>query len=71
MLFIRKRVSPDIAVAMATLLLYVTGAYAVLQAEPRYAVPFRGIEILLAAAGASYVHGILRQIKAQQGALPR
>jgi hypothetical protein len=40
-----------VGVACALLALYVTFVYSVLQSEPRYSIPFRGIEILLAAAG--------------------
>ena len=39
----------------AVLLLYVTAVYSVLQSEPRYAVPFRGAEIVMAALGAAWL----------------
>lgn len=43
------------AAACATLALFVTAVYSVLQAEPRYSVPFRDIEILLAVSGATWI----------------
>jgi 4-amino-4-deoxy-L-arabinose transferase-like glycosyltransferase len=43
----KTRTSPSQSAA-ALLLLFVTLVYSVLQAEPRYSVPFRGLEILLA-----------------------
>jgi len=36
--------------AAALLVLYATAVYSLLQAEPRYAIPYRGLEILLAAS---------------------
>jgi hypothetical protein len=39
------------AVGMATVLIVVTAIYAALQSEPRYSIPFRGPEIVLAALG--------------------
>jgi hypothetical protein len=43
--------SPDVIVAMVLLGLYATLIYSLLQAEPRYAIPFRGIEMALAIVG--------------------
>lgn len=42
---------PVILLAISLITLYVTAVYSLLQAEPRYAIPFRGIEILLACYG--------------------
>lgn len=43
--------------AMATMAIFVTVVYGVLQSEPRYSIPFRGVEIILACAGvASITH---------------
>jgi len=43
------------AIACACLALFVTLVYSVLQSEPRYSIPFRGIEMLLAAGGATWI----------------
>jgi 4-amino-4-deoxy-L-arabinose transferase-like glycosyltransferase len=43
----RQRNRPSVAAA-ALLLIFVTAVYTLLQAEPRYSVPFRGLEIMLA-----------------------
>lgn len=43
--------TPD-AIVIVSLIIYVTFVYSVLQAEPRYSIPFRGLEILAAAFGA-------------------
>lgn len=40
--------APPSLVVTALMLLFVTAIYSVLQAEPRYSIPFRGLEILLA-----------------------
>jgi hypothetical protein len=40
-----------IDVAMITLVMMVTAVYGVLQSEPRYSVPFRNVEIILAGMG--------------------
>jgi hypothetical protein len=41
-------------------LVYVTAVYALLQSEPRYAVPFRGAEIVVALLGMSWLSKVLR-----------
>ena len=46
--------------AMATMAIFVTIVYGVLQSEPRYSVPFRGIEIILACAGATAISRWIR-----------
>jgi len=43
----------------ALLLLYVTIVYGVLQSEPRYAVPFRGAEILMATLALAWMQASL------------
>src|SRR5574337_1308122 len=43
----RSQTPPDTAVS-ALMLVFVTLVYSVLQAEPRYSVPFRGLEIVVA-----------------------
>ena len=48
----KAQTSPERAAA-ALLLLFITLVYSALQAEPRYSVPFRGLEIVLAAYAAS------------------
>jgi hypothetical protein len=47
---VKFRDQSGVVVAMALLGLYATLIYTVFQAEPRYAIPFRGIEVALAAA---------------------
>ncbi|MGN6478650.1 hypothetical protein [Luteibacter sp.] len=46
-----RRPADPVESAMAAIVLAITVVYTVLQAEPRYAVPFRGPEIALAAIG--------------------
>lgn len=46
---------PRTPLLVAALLLYVTAVYGVLQSEPRYAVPFRGAEIVLATTAAAWL----------------
>jgi hypothetical protein len=48
----KAQTSPGPAAA-ALMLLFVTLIYSILQAEPRYSVPFRGLEIVLATYAAS------------------
>ena len=48
---LKPRSHPGIVVAAVLLGLYATLMYSLLQAEPRYAIPFRGIELALAMAG--------------------
>lgn len=48
------------ALACASMTVFVTFVYAVLQSEPRYSIPFRGMEILLAAWGTSWIVQMLR-----------
>lgn len=45
----RRSVPPEVR-AMAGLALFITLVYGALQSEPRYAIPFRGLEMLLGAA---------------------
>ncbi len=45
---LRKTSTGGMAAALALMALYSTLIYSVLQAEPRYAIPFRGVEIALA-----------------------
>jgi hypothetical protein len=44
-----RRGSPAVAMGLAVTAVWVTCVYGVLQSEPRYAIPFRGVEIALAA----------------------
>lgn len=60
----RRGLSPDLragdrAVAAAVLLLavYVTVVYSILQVDPRYSIPFRSFEMLLAMSGCSVLAG--------------
>jgi hypothetical protein len=48
---VARRSPAGIELGMAMLLLTITAVYTLLQAEPRYSVAFRGIEILLSATG--------------------
>lgn len=64
------RHAPIIALAVSLMALYVTGVYSLLQAEPRYAIPFRCIEMLLATYGLCHVSGWInkiRRVNASQG----
>jgi 4-amino-4-deoxy-L-arabinose transferase-like glycosyltransferase len=54
-LLLKRHGRPPVAVAMALLVLYVTAIYSLLQAEPRYAIPFRGAEVLLATWGLAQI----------------
>lgn len=45
----RMRATQGADLAIAALAIFVTATYSVFQSEPRYSIPFRGIEILLAA----------------------
>lgn len=47
-IFRRYQHAAPFASSVALLSLYVTTVYSILQSEPRYSIPFRGIEILLA-----------------------
>lgn len=51
--------TPRTVLLPTLLVLYVTAVYGVFQSEPRYAVPFRGAEFVLAAAAAAWVNGRL------------
>lgn len=48
--------------AAALLLVYVTLVHSVLQAEPRYAIPYRGFEILVASAGLYQTIRLIRRL---------
>jgi 4-amino-4-deoxy-L-arabinose transferase-like glycosyltransferase len=50
-----RRTAGTVELGMATMAVLVTIVYSVLQSEPRYSVPFRGVEIILACAGATAV----------------
>ncbi|QNK00379.1 ArnT family glycosyltransferase [Dyella telluris] len=47
--WMKGRQSPALPLAVTTLVAYVTLVYSLLQAEPRYSIPFRGMELLVAA----------------------
>lgn len=64
----RRRDGPIAPVAVALLLLYVTALHAVLQAEPRYSVPYRGFEMLAAAHALAAAWAFLRQRRAGSAA---
>ena len=46
--FLPRQATPLDRIAAALMLIFITLVYSVLQAEPRYSVPFRGLEIVLA-----------------------
>ena len=50
--WLRRRQAEPMVVVMLATTMFVTLVYALLQAEPRYSIPFRGIELLLATYGA-------------------
>ncbi|MGO4551597.1 hypothetical protein AB4059_10900 [Lysobacter sp. 2RAF19] len=53
------RGGPERVVAIA--LVYLTAVHVVLQAEPRYAIPYRSLEILMAVSAIAYLHRHLFQ----------
>ncbi|NII71611.1 4-amino-4-deoxy-L-arabinose transferase-like glycosyltransferase [Dyella sp. SG562] len=67
--WLRRRQAEPMAIVMAATAMFVTAVYSVLQAEPRYSIPFRGIELLLAAYGAWQLVGfaIARRVAVQTG----
>ncbi|WP_460875311.1 ArnT family glycosyltransferase [Rhodanobacter koreensis] len=65
----RHKIQPSIAATALTLAL-VTVVYSVLQAEPRYAIPFRGAEIMLAVFVACRGIHAITQLRAWPRAKP-
>jgi len=57
-----RRDTPVVAKAAALLLLFVTAIYSALQSEPRYSIPFRGVELLVAMGGAIGLFGWISQV---------
>jgi hypothetical protein len=45
---------------VALAVVYLTALHVVLQAEPRYAIPYRGLEIALAMGAIAWLDGIVR-----------
>jgi hypothetical protein len=60
---LNSRRVPVIAVATSLMALYVTTVYSLLQAEPRYAIPFRGMEILLGSYGLWQIYKWIKTIR--------
>lgn len=60
---LRRKDAPMLAVASSVLILFVTLVYTALQSEPRYSVPFRGVEMLLAAWGFTTVATSARRVR--------
>jgi hypothetical protein len=58
-----RRHSAGVATAAAVTVLFVTLVYSVLQSEPRYSIPFRGLEMLLATGGAIGLAGWARNLR--------
>lgn len=50
--WLRRRQADSMLIIIVATTAFVTLVYSILQAEPRYSIPFRGIELLLAAYGA-------------------
>lgn len=69
LVFLRERRSPGL-VAAACLLVYATGIYSLLQAEPRYSVNLRGVEIAVAAVGALGLIGLVQRHRRRDQAKP-
>ncbi|MGF6712064.1 hypothetical protein QFZ41_003028 [Luteibacter sp. W1I16] len=68
-LFLRRR--DAIALACSSLALFITLVYGLLQSEPRYSIPLRGVEILLATWGAVSVAAALRaRATTREGSVP-
>jgi hypothetical protein len=61
-----RRGQPWLAVIGATLLLFVTLVYATLQAEPRYSIPFRPLELTYACAALAAITNSVRAVLARQ-----
>ncbi len=58
---LRWRITRPAALAIATVLLYVTAVYSVFQSEPRYSIAFRSLEILAATAAVAVLYARARQ----------
>jgi len=54
--------APVVAKAAAILVLFITTVYSILQSEPRYSIPFRGMEMLLAIGGLVSMAGWARNL---------
>jgi 4-amino-4-deoxy-L-arabinose transferase-like glycosyltransferase len=69
-IWLRRRQINAMAMVMLGTAVFVTAIYSVLQAEPRYSIPFRGIELLLAAYGVWQAVGfaLARRTTVQTGA---
>ena len=63
-LAIRRCARNAVGFSVAVMAAYVTFVYAALQAEPRYSIPFRGFECLLAAYAADVLAGWVSTHKA-------
>ena len=57
--FFRRASIPPGALGIAALAVFVTLVYGALQSEPRYSIPFRGEEVLLATFGLQTIAGWL------------
>lgn len=57
----RRPWAPSAAALPALLFLYVTGMHALLQAEPRYSIPYRPFELLLATGALAAITGAVRK----------
>lgn len=56
--------------AAALMCLFITAVYSALQADPRYSVPYRGLEIMLAAFGVCCGYGKLASWRAKKATIP-
>lgn len=63
LILLRRKTIAPLAVATAAVALYATLIYSLLQAEPRYAIPFRGEEILVATWGLACASQWLDQLR--------
>ena len=63
LLLLPRQRTPAASAATMLLLVFITGVYSVFQAEPRYSVPFRGAEIVVAIFVTYRTSEAIRQLK--------
>ncbi|MGB8715795.1 MAG: hypothetical protein WCD66_05460, partial [Rhodanobacteraceae bacterium] len=57
------RQQPATSQIVSLLLVFVTLVYTILQAEPRYSIPYRSLEILMGATGCYWLFGLFRRYR--------
>jgi 4-amino-4-deoxy-L-arabinose transferase-like glycosyltransferase len=61
--FLPRQRTPPGRVAATLVLVFVTAVYSILQAEPRYSVPFRGLEIIVATFAVYWLVQVIRRVR--------